>query len=211
MPRDETWTALETAAVRVAPDMIPQNLSNLVWGFLTFGRMPRDETWAALESASVRLARVMNEQDVANLFWGYATLGRLPGDETWAALEAAAGRVARDMNEQGLANTLWGYATLSTLRVVELPSCYAAVWELVCRLEARDFIAEQLRMLFHAHLMHNYSDASRSMNVSYPAWLMKEACDSWMRDVRDDDTTSRSHRELASVFDEFRLASVYAQ
>jgi G:T-mismatch repair DNA endonuclease (very short patch repair protein) len=127
-------------------------------------------------------------------------LGRMPGDDTWAALETAAGRVARDMNSQGLANTLHAYATLSTLRGVELPSCYAAVWDRVCGLEARDFSDEGLFMLFHAHLMHEYSDTCRSVKVAYPAWLMVEARDEWMRDV--DARSHRSHQELARVFGE---------
>jgi len=123
----------------------------------------------------------------------------VPNDMTRAALNTAAGRVARDMNSQELANTLWASATLFTLRDVEHPPCYAAMWDLVCRLHASDFIDEGLRMLFHVYLMHHFSSSSGLVKVAYPAWLMVDARDAWMQEVRDDTTVSRSHRALASV------------
>ena len=144
----------------------------------------------------------MTSQGLANTVLAYAKLGRMPGDQAWAALEAAAGRLAPSMNSQDLANTVFAYATLSTLRDVELPSCHAAVWDQVCGLEARDFNAEELRMLFHAHLMHKSFDTTRSVKVAYPAWLMVEAREAWMRNVLDDNTTSSGQRELARVFGE---------
>ena len=69
-------------------------------------------------------------------------------DETWAVLERAALRVARDMNSKDVANTVFAYATLSILHDVAHPSCCAALWGLVCGLEARDFSDEGLYMLF---------------------------------------------------------------
>jgi len=36
--------------------------------------------------------------------------------------------------------------------------------------------------------------------VTYPAWLMTEARDTWMHNVQNNNTVSRSHRQLASVF-----------
>jgi hypothetical protein len=205
MPGDDTWAALEAAVGRVALEMEPQHLANTVWGYATLKRMPGDETWAALESAAGRVARDMIPRHVGNLLWSYATLGRMPGEKTWAALEAAAARVARDMNKQELANTVWGYAALSTLRGVELPSCHAAVWDRVCGLEARDFNAEELRMLFHAHLMHKSFDTTRSVKVAYPAWLMVEAREAWMRQTQDDSTSSRAQGDLARVIDELSV------
>jgi hypothetical protein len=184
-PGDETWAALESAVVRVAAEMVAQAMTSTVWSYATLGRMPGEETWAALETAAVRVAAEMKPQEVSNLVWGYATLDRTPREETWTALEAAAGRVAPDMTSQGLANTLLAYATLPTLRGVELPSCYAAVWDKVCGLEAGAFSDEGLCMLFHAHLMHKSFDTNRSVKVAYPAWLMVEARDAWMRDVED--------------------------
>jgi len=142
----------------------------------------------------------MDSQAVANTLLSYATLKRRPEDETWAALETVAVRVARDMNSQDVANTVFAYATLSILHDVAHPSCYAALWELVCGLEARDLNDVDLRMLFHAHLMHH--SASRSVTVAHPAWLLVEARDAWMRNVEDNNTVSRGQRNLAQVFDE---------
>jgi hypothetical protein len=199
-PGDETWAALETAALRVARDMKPQGVANTLWSYTTLNRTPEEKTWAALETATSRVAQDMIPQDVSNTLWSYATLKRMPGDETWAALETAAVRVAQDMKPQHVANTVFAYATLSILHDVAHPSCYAALWELVCGLEAQDFSDKGLYMLFHVYLMHH--SASRSVTVACPAWLVAEARDAWMRNVEDNNTVSWGQRNLARVFDE---------
>jgi hypothetical protein len=117
----------------------------------------------------------------------------MPGEDAWAALDAAATRVAPEMTPQALATSAWSYATLRTLRGgIRPPSCYAAVWERVKGLEARDFSHEGLCMLFQAgHLMHQEESSESSSSaaavpvakVSYPAWLMADARDAWMRNV----------------------------
>jgi hypothetical protein len=199
MPDDKTWAALETAAGRVAPEMNAQNVGNVMGAFSKLERMPDDKTWAALETAVGRVAREMNPQNVANTMLAYATLGRVPDDKAWTALETTAERVARDMNSQNLANALWASATLFTLRDVKHPPCYAAMWDLVCGFKASDFSDRGLCMLFHVHLMHFFSSSSGSVKVAHPAWLMVDARDAWMQQVRDDTTVSKPHRALASV------------
>ena len=90
----------------------------------------------------------------------------------------------------------------TALRGVDLPSCYAAVWDRVCGLEAGDFNHEGLCMLFHVYLMHTSSDTTRSVKVAYPAWVMVDAREAWIRNVRDDNTVSDAQRDLAGVFGE---------
>jgi len=205
VPDDTTWAALETAAGRVAPEMNSQAVSNVMGAYAKLERMPDDKTWAALETAAGRVAREMNSQEVVNVMLAYAKLGRVPDDKAWAALNTAAGRVARDMNSQDLTTALWASATLFTLRDVDHPPCYAAMWDLVCGLKASDINGEELRMLFHVHLMHRFSSSSGSVKLAYPAWLMVDARDAWMRDVRDDTTTSQSQQDLASVLDQLGI------
>jgi hypothetical protein len=36
-------------------------------------------------------------------------------------------------------------------------------------------------------------------DVTFPAWITHEARAAWMRNVRDDTTVSRSHKEIASI------------
>ena len=88
---------------------------------------------------------------------------------------------------------VFGYATLSVLQDVDQSSIYAVAWNLVCGLEVRDFNQEQLRILFHAHLMHRFLGFLRLLTVTYPAWLMKEARDAWMHNVQNHTTVSRAH------------------
>jgi hypothetical protein len=205
VPDDTTWAALETAAGRVAPEMNSQAVSNVMGAYAKLERMPDDKTWAALETAAGRVAREMNSQEVVNVMLAYAKLGRVPDDKAWAALNTAAGRVARDMNSQDLTTALWASATLFTLRDVDHPPCYAAVWDLVCGLKASNFSGEGLGMLFHVHLMHHFSSPSGSVNVAYPTWLLVDARNAWMQQVRDNITVSKSHRALASVIGELGI------
>jgi hypothetical protein len=199
----ETWRALETAAARVVAGMVPEELANTLWAYATLGRAPEPETWRALESAAVRVAPSMKTQNLANTVWAYATLGRTPDPETWRALESAAVRAAASMKPRELANTVWAYTFLSSLRDVLLSSSYAVLWELVCNMEARDFIAEGQTMLFHAYLMHQSFLSSRVLtNISTPPWLLVEARDAWMSQLHYDVTVSRSQRELAQTLDE---------
>jgi hypothetical protein len=200
-----TWVALETTAGRVARNMTAQGVANLTWAYAILGKLPGDSTWAALETTASRVARDMTAQHVANLAWAYATLGRMPGASTWAALETAAGRLARDMESQHVVNLLYAYTIISIVQHTEYPSCYTAVWDQVSSLELRDFSREALCMLFHVHLMHSFSSSKRPTTVQYPTWLMVEARDEWIRNVRDDSTVSIGHRELASVFDKLGI------
>jgi hypothetical protein len=201
-PEPETWRALETAAVRVAPSMVPQALGNTLWAYATLGRAPEAETWEALETTAVRVAPSMVPQNLANTLWAYAMLGRAPEPETWRALETAAVRVAPDMVPQALANTVWAYTSLSSLRDVVLPSSYAAVWELVCNMEARDLTAADRMMLFHSHLMHQSFLSSRAtINISTPPWLMVEARDAWMSQVHNNVIVSKQQRKLAQILE----------
>jgi hypothetical protein len=112
------------------------------------------------------------------------------------------------MNSQNLANALWAYKALSTLQGVELPSCYAALCDLISGLESRDFNQEGLRALFHVHLMHKFStSANVQAPVSYPAWLMTDAREAWMRNVRDETKISNGHRALVRVLNELGVGN----
>ena len=205
MPINETWIALEAAALRVAPDMVPQNVSNTLWGYATLGRMPGEEAWEALEAAALRVAPDMSAQDVSNTVFACASLGRMPNKKTWAALEAAALRIAPDMNSQNVAMTAWGSATFSILNGIKVPSSFPAIWDLACRMNAESFSDKGLSMLFHTYLMIESLDSRHSVKIPRPEWLMKEAQDVWMRMAKTDVTISKSHRQLAKVFNELDI------
>ena len=66
MPDDKTWAALETAAGRMAREMKPQDVANVMLAYATLGRVPNGMTRAALNTAAGRAARDMNSQAVAN-------------------------------------------------------------------------------------------------------------------------------------------------
>ncbi len=65
-------SALEAAAVRVAPSMNPQNVANTIWGLATLGWQAGEGPMRdALEAAAVRVAPSMKPQDVATLSGGW--------------------------------------------------------------------------------------------------------------------------------------------
>lgn len=221
VPSVASWAALDAAVAReaaatrgCAPRMIAQHVSNSLWGYAKLRIMPGDDAWAALEGAAEHLAPVMSAQNASNLVLACGTLGRAPAKDTWNAVGVALGRLAPEMTPQGLANTVWSLATLSTLRGVELPSSYGALWEAAGGFEARDFSEASLTMLFQVHLMHRFatgsgrrrtskrppSSSSAASSYAPPSWLMKEAQGAWKKATWDRNTVSTSHRKLAGVF-----------
>ena len=81
-------SALEAAAVRVAPTMNAQNVANTVWALATLGWQAGEGSMrSALEAAAVRVAPSMKPQEVANTVW--ALLGNGNSDcqtSTWSFL-----------------------------------------------------------------------------------------------------------------------------
>uniref|UniRef100_A0A7S0XDN6 Uncharacterized protein n=1 Tax=Mantoniella antarctica TaxID=81844 RepID=A0A7S0XDN6_9CHLO len=106
MPGDETWAALETAAVRLAPGMNSQDVINLTGASAILGKMPRDETWAVLDTAAVRVTPDMNSQNVANVLWAHSTLSILRDVDhppCYATVwDLASSLESRDFNSEGL-------------------------------------------------------------------------------------------------------------
>ena len=148
----------------------------------------------------VRVARDMNPQGVSNTSWAFATLGLKPGAETLAALEAALVRVGPGMNAQDVAHTLWACLTLAATRDLPLPACYPSLWRLAHGLDVGSFKDVELRMLFHAHLiLTELVGGDVRDEVTFPEWIMLEAREAWMRQVRDDVTVSKNHKVLASI------------
>jgi hypothetical protein len=200
MPGVELRAVLEAAVVRVGPDMVPQAVANTAWSFATLGLMSGAEARAALEGAVVRVGPGMTAQNVANTAWSFATLGLMLGGEGRAALEAAVVRTSPSMDPQALSNVLWSFLTLAATQGLPLPACYPSLWRAVCGLDVGSLEEVRLVMLFHAHLIHSelVSGGVRD-EVTFPPWIMHEARGAWMRDIRDDVTASRSHKEIAAI------------
>ena len=54
--------------------------------------------------------------------------------------------------------------------------------------------------MFHAHLILTELVRGDVLDeVTFPPWIMLEAREAWMRDIRVDVTLSRSHKEIASI------------
>jgi hypothetical protein len=205
-PGVEAQVALEAAVVRVGPVMKPQHTANTLWSFATLGLMPGAETRAALEAAVVRVGPSMTEQEVANTVLAYATLRLTPGAEALAALEAAVVRVGPSMTPQGVANALWSFPTMAATQSLPLPTCYPSLWRLVHGLDVGSFKDVHLYMLFHAHLILTELVGGDVLDeVTFPPWIMHEAREAWMRNIRDDVTVSKSHKEMASIIGELGI------
>ena len=158
---------------------------------------------AALEAAVVQVGPSMDAQNVANTAWSFATLGLMPGAKAGAALEAAVVRAGPGMSEREVRNTLWSFVTLAATRGVPLPACYPSLWRAACGLDVGSLKDVGLRMLFHVHMVHTeLVSGDVRKEVTFPSWIMREARDAWMRDIRDNVTVTRSHEEIATILSE---------
>ena len=144
--------ALEAAAVRVAPSMTAQAVSNTIWGLATLGWQPEERAMrGALEAAAVRVAPSMNEQDVGNTIWGLATLG-------WQA-DSEVAAVFQQLVEALLVGGVSGpvqlrIATLSQLLQAHLASQYLGLGWIALP-------ASMLQVVVQAHM-----EAARKVTVS---------------------------------------------
>ena len=177
-----------------------QDVGNTLWGVATLRLMPGAQAQAALEAAVVREALGMKPQELSNTLWSYSTLGLMPGAQARAALQAAVVRVGPSMKPQEVTNTLWSFLTLTATRGLPLPACYPSLWRLACGLDMGSLQGTGLRNLFHAYLIHTELVSGDVRDeVTFPPWIMAEARAAWMREIRDDVTVSRSHKEIASI------------
>jgi hypothetical protein len=205
MPGAKAQAALEAAVVRVGPSMVPPAVVNTAWGFSTLGLMPGAKARAALEAAVVRVGPAMNAQHVANTVLAHATLGLTPGAETRAALEAAAMRVGPSMNAQDVASTLWSLPTMAATRGL----CYPSLWRLAHGLDVGSLKDVELRMLYHAYMILTELVGGDVLNeVTFPPWIMAEAREAWMRNVRDDVTVSSDHKQIATIIGDLGVRHV---
>jgi len=54
--------------------------------------------------------------------------------------------------------------------------------------------------LFHSHLILTELVGGEVLDqVTFPPWIMREARESWMRQVRDDVTVSSDHKQIATI------------
>jgi len=115
-------------------------------------------------------------------------------------LEAAVERVAPDMTAQHVSITLWSVLSLAATRAVPLPACYPSLWQAACGFEERSFNRVQFSMLFHAHLIHTelVGGVARG-EVTFPPWIMHQAREAWMCQVRDDVSVSSAVKEIVSI------------
>ena len=110
-------SALEGAAVRVAPSMNAQEVANTVWALATLGWQAGEGAMrSALEGAAVRVAPSMNAQDVANTVWALATLGWQASAEMVDVFGGLVGAMVRDC----------GWMQLSTSHLSQLLQAHLA-------------------------------------------------------------------------------------
>tara|TARA_B100000405_G_scaffold251250_1_gene184899 strand:+ start:11716 stop:13494 length:1779 start_codon:yes stop_codon:yes gene_type:complete len=201
---DEMWRGLIEAAKReAAKGMRSQELANLAWSLATTGRVIDEDLWAIVQKAIAKGAGEMNAHAVSTIWWAHATSGRLPDGPALTALCAATERSAREaFNAQDVATTVWSLATLSSLRGMPLPRCYDDAWKIARDMQPGQFHNTGLCKLFHAYLMRKHG-LSVGDKGEYPVWIINQAKDAWMMQVRDlhDLHASHTHQnEIAGVF-----------
>lgn len=207
---DEMWRGLIEAAKReAAKGMRSQELANVAWSLATTRRVIDEDLWAIVQKAIAKGAGEMNAHAVSTIWWAHATLGRLPDGPALTALCAATERSAREaFNAQDVATTVWSLATLSSLRGMPLPRCYDDAWKIARDMQPGQFHNTGLCKLFHAYLMRKHG-LSVGDKGEYPVWIINQAKNAWMMQVRDLHDQHASHTyqsEIAEVFrDQLKL------
>ena len=207
---DEMWRGLIEAAKReAAKGMRSQELANVAWSLATTRRVIDEDLWAIVQKAIAKGAGEMNAHAVSTIWWAHATLGRLPDGPALTALCAATERSAREaFNAQDVATTVWSLATLSSLRGMPLPRCYDDAWKIARDMQPGQFHNTGLCKLFHAYLMRKHG-LSVGDKGEYPVWIINQAKDAWIMQVRDLHDQHASHTyqsEIAGVFrDQLKL------
>ena len=207
---DEMWRGLIEAAKReAAKGMRSQELANVAWSLATTRRVIDEDLWAIVQKAIAKGADEMNAHAVSTIWWAHATLGRLPDGPALTALCAATERSAREaFNAQDVATTVWSLATLSSLRGMPLPRCYDDAWKIARDMQPGQFHNTGLCKLFHAYLMRKHG-LSVGDKGEYPVWIINQAKDAWIMQVRDLHDQHASHTyqsEIAGVFrDQLKL------
>ena len=207
---DEMWRGLIEAAKReAAKGMRSQELANVAWSLATTRRVIDEDLWAIVQKAIAKGADEMNAHAVSTIWWAHATLGRLPDGPALTALCAATERSAREaFNAQDVATTVWSLATLSSLRGMPLPRCYDDAWKIARDMHPGQFHNIGLQKLFHAYLMRKHG-LSVGDKGEYPVWIINQAKDAWIMQVRDLHDQHASHTyqsEIAGVFrDQLKL------
>ena len=207
---DEMWRGLIEAAKREATKgMRSQELANVAWSLATTRRVIDEDLWAIVQKAIAKGADEMNAHAVSTIWWAHATLGRLPDGPALTALCAATERSAREaFNAQDVATTVWSLATLSSLRGMPLPRCYDDAWKIARDMQPGQFHNTGLCKLFHAYLMRKHG-LSVGDKGEYPVWIINQAKDAWIMQVRDLHDQHASHTyqsEIAGVFrDQLKL------
>ena len=207
---DEMWRGLIEAAKReAAKGMRSQELANVAWSLATTRRVIDEDLWAIVQKAIAKGADEMNAHAVSSIWWAHATLGRLPDGPALTALCAATERSAREaFNAQDVATTVWSLATLSSLRGMPLPRCYDDAWKIARDMQPGQFHNTGLCKLFHAYLMRKHG-LSVGDKGEYPVWIINQAKDAWIMQVRDLHDQHASHTyqsEIAGVFrDQLKL------
>jgi hypothetical protein len=95
---------------------------------------------------------------------------------------------------------LWAFLTLAATRGLPLPACYPSLWRLAHELDVGALKDAGLCNLFHAYLIHTELVGGDVLDeVTFPAWIMREAREAWMRNARDDVTVPTWVNEAASI------------
>ena len=198
---DAMWRGLIEAAEREAgKGMRAQELANVAWSLATTRRIIDEDLWAIVQDAIVKGAGDMDAHAASTMWWAHATSGRLPDGPALSALCGATERSAREaFNAQDVATTVWSLAALSSLRGMPLPRCYDDVWKIARDMQPGQFHNTGLCKLFHAYLMRKHG-LSVGDKGEYPVWIINQAKDAWMMQVRERVTASAYQSEIAGVF-----------
>ncbi len=112
---DAVLGALVAAIELRLPGLLPQHLSNIIWGLAALQYAPPQPWMAAYEAASAQQLVRCTPQGTANISWALAKLGHNPGPAWWDSFWAATRSNLGQCKTQELAALLYSAGSLGQL------------------------------------------------------------------------------------------------
>lgn len=105
----DVWVALGRNIMKRSTQLLPQDISNILWAYATVRYRARPLFRVLAGAAAVQPPGAFKPQELGNTLWALASMGHHEA-ALFDALAVECDRQAADFNPQNISNVLWSYA-----------------------------------------------------------------------------------------------------
>ena len=148
-------------------DVLPQNLSNMLWAMATLNYAPRCPLLPAIEKGVRELIARFSPQNLSNTVLSFAKLGYYPSESTIKIVVDGIRKSIDDFGAQALSNTVWGMSKMG----IKDPEVYDII-STASLGKIRSFTPQNLSLSLWGFANIGYNPGQRELTVYADA-----ACD----------------------------------